>query len=418
MNDTAFWIWLLRTLGPAAAIADIINYFGSPRALYEAGSTQWRLSGLLTAKQIAALAKFSPSESGGVMKTCAENGWQIITPDDLTYPQKLLELRNYPPVLFVWGDVQVLLQDVKIAMVGTRRASNYGLRVANLLAGALAKSGAVVVSGGALGVDSEAHRGALRTHGKTIAVLGCGLGTPYLLENAPLRREIVRQGGAVISEFLPFCAASRTTFPLRNRIISALSLGTVVVEAGERSGSLITARYALEQGRDVFAVPGDIISSAFTGANKLIHDGAKPVFTPMDILEEYAYIYPDELRLENAQKTLGEMLREAGVPKAEPVSVKKPQSRKPRETAKAPKTPASSDPPISSESPRPAQSILPAGASDAAKKVFAVLRETPAQIDEISEATALPVQACLAALTELELYGCAALTQGKKYRKV
>lgn len=418
MNDTAFWIWLLRTLGPAAAIADIVNYFGSPRALYEAGSTQWRLSGLLTAKQIAALAKFSPSESGGVMKTCAENGWQIVTPDDLTYPQKLLELRNYPPVLFVWGDVQVLLQDVKIAMVGTRKASNYGLRVANLLAGALAQSGAVVVSGGALGVDSEAHRGALRTHGKTIAVLGCGLGTPYLLENAPLRREIVRQGGAVISEFLPFCAASRTTFPLRNRIISALSLGTVVVEAGERSGSLITARYALEQGRDVFAVPGDIISSAFTGANKLIHDGAKPVFTPMDILEEYAYIYPDELRLENAQKTLGEMLREAGVPKAEPISVKKPQPRKPRATAKAPKTPASSDPPISGETPRPAQSILPAGASDAAKKVFAVLRETPAQIDEISEAAALPVQACLAALTELELYGCAALTQGKKYRKV
>lgn len=412
MNDTAFWIWLLRTLGPAAAIADIINYFGSPRALYEAGSAQWRLSGLLTAKQIAALSKFSPSESGGVMKTCAENGWQIVTPDDIAYPQKLLELRNYPPVLFVWGNAQVLLQDVKIAMVGTRKASNYGLRVANLLAGALAQSGAVVVSGGALGVDSEAHRGALRTHGKTIAVLGCGLGTPYLLENAPLRREIVRQGGAVISEFLPFCAASRTTFPLRNRIISALSLGTVVVEAGERSGSLITARCALEQGRDVFAVPGDIISSAFTGANKLIHDGAKPVFTPMDILEEYAYIYPDELRVENAQKTLGEMLKETGVPTRTPAPVRPPQPRKTREKAKAQEKLTPSEPK------NPAQSTLPAGASDAAKKVFAVLCETPAQIDEISEAAALPVQACLAALTELELYGCAALTQGKKYRKV
>ena len=138
----------------------------------------------------------------------------------------------------------------------------------------------------------------------------------------------------------------------------------------------------------------------------------------MDILEEYAYIYPDELRLENAQKTLGEMLREAGVPKAEPVSVKKPQPRKPRATTKAPKPPTPSEPPASSEAPHASQSTLPAGASDAAKKVFTVLRETPAQIDEISEAAALPVQACLAALTELELYGCAALTQGKKYRKV
>lgn len=419
MNEAAYWIWLLRTLGAAAAIEDIIHYFGSARGLYEAGTAEWRLSGLLSAKQLTALSRFSPSESGGVLKTCAENGWQVLTPADLAYPQQLRELRNFPPVLFVWGDASVLLRDVKLAMVGTRKASAYGLRVASLLSEALADSGAVVISGGALGVDSAAHEGALRAGGKTIAVLGCGLGTDYLRENAPLRRSIA-QNGAVISEFLPFSPASRTTFPLRNRIISALSLGTVVVEAGERSGSLITARYALEQGRDVFAVPGDIISSAFTGANKLIHDGAKPVFTPMDILEEYTYLGSEELKTPFPCKTLGEMLRAApvarpGQPAADTkVGVSARASVRRKQTASAP--PKQAQTAAASPGNEPC-GVLPQAASAAAQTVFRVLEVQEQHIDEISEKANLPVNACLAALTELELYACAVSVQGKKYRK-
>lgn len=396
MNDDIYWIWLLKCFGSATAIDDIIQYFGSARGLYEAGTAEWRLSGLLSAKQIAALSKWSPSQSGDVLKACRENGWEILTPQSIYYPQRLRELRNFPPVLFLQGDKEVLLRDVKLSMVGTRRASNYGLRVARLLAEALSEAGAVVVSGGALGVDSAAHAGALQAHGKTIAVLGCGLGTDYLRENAPLRKAI-SENGALISEFLPFSPASRTTFPLRNRIISALSLGTVVVEAGEKSGSLITARYALEQGRDVFAVPGDIISSAFTGANKLIRDGAKPVFTPLDILEEYVYTYPEEIHTEKADCTLGEMLRrgEASIrPAADSNSGKAavPNAARPR-------TP------------------LPEAATDAAKSVYAAL-DTARHIDEISEKAGLSVSLCLGALTELELYGCVRLAEGKKYEKV
>lgn len=396
MNDDIYWIWLLKCFGSAAAIDDIIRYFGSARGLYEAGSTEWRLSGLLTAKQIAALSKWSPSQSGDVLKACRENGWEILTPQSIYYPQRLREIRNFPPVLFLKGERDVLLRDVKLSIVGTRRASNYGLRVARLLAEALSEAGAVVVSGGALGVDSAAHAGALHAHGKTIAVLGCGLGTDYLRENAGLRQEI-SQNGALISEFLPFSPASRTTFPLRNRIISALSLGTVVVEAGEKSGSLITARLALEQGRDVFAVPGDIISSAFTGANKLIRDGAKPVFTPLDILEEYVYTYPDEINTVNADRTLGEMLRygEASMrPAADSHSAKAA-------------VPNAALPSVS----------LPESATDTAKAVYASL-DAERHIDEISDKTGLPVAVCLSALTELELYGCVQLTEGKKYKKV
>lgn len=393
MNDDIYWIWLLKCLGSAAAIDDIIRYFGSARGLYEAGSTEWRLSGLLTAKQMTALSKWSPSQSGDVLKACRANGWEILTPQSIYYPQSLREIRNFPPVLFLKGDKEVLLRDVKLSIVGTRKASNYGLRVARLLAEALSEAGAVVVSGGALGVDSAAHAGALQAHGKTVAVLGCGLGTNYLRENAGLRKEISKNG-ALISEFLPFSPSSRTTFPLRNRIISALSLGTVVVEAGEISGSLITARLALEQGRDVFAVPGDIISSAFTGANKLIHDGAKPVFTPLDILEEYVYTYPEEINTAHANRTLGEMLRYG-----EQTAEHRFSSQ--GDTAK---TPLPSVP-------------LPESATHTAKSVYAAL-DAARHIDEISEKTGLPVSACLGALTELELYGCVQLTEGKKYKKL
>lgn len=403
MNDEIYWIWLLRTLGPAAAIADIIQYFGSARGLYEAGSGEWRLSGLLTAGQISSLSRWSPSQSGDILKTCRENGWEILTPESIYYPQRLREIRNFPPVLFLQGDKSVLMRDVKLSIVGTRRASNYGLRVAKLLSGALSASGAVIVSGGALGIDSAAHAGALQARGKTIAVLGCGLGTDYLRENAPLRREI-SENGALLSEFLPFSPASRTTFPLRNRIISALSLGTVVVEAGEKSGSLITARCALEQGRDVFAVPGDIISSAFTGANKLIRDGAKPVFTPLDILEEYVYTYPEELKTDNADRTLGEMLR--GTQRR--TAAQGAERHKRAETAHAVSESVS-------ELPKAAVP-LPASAGETAKAVYAAL-DCARHIDEISERTGMPVSACLAALTELELYGCVSLTEGKKYRK-
>lgn len=409
MNDTAYWIWLLRTLGPAAATADILHYFGSARGLYEAGSTEWRLSGLLTAAQITALSKYSPSESGGIMKTCVDNGWQIVTPDSILYPQRLRNIHNFPPVLFVHGDARVLGSDVQLAMVGTRKASNYGRRVATLLSRALSKAGAVIVSGGALGIDSAAHMGALSAGGKTVAVLGCGLGTDYLRENAALRAEIARNG-AVISEFLPFSPASRTTFPMRNRIISGMTLGTVVIEAGERSGSLITARCALEQGRDVFAVPGDIISSAFTGANKLIRDGAKPVFTPLDILEEYVYTYSEGLHLEGAERTLGEMLRESAARAAMPAS--KAPVRSAGGPAAAPET---------AETKAKADNApfveLPKTVGSYARKVYAALGDG-LHIDELSAKTRLSVPTCLAALTELELFGCVTLCQGRKYKKV
>lgn len=407
MNDEIYWLWLLKCLGSASALEEMLAYFGSARSVYEAGSDEWRISGAMTAGQIQALQKYSPSECGDVLRACWENGWDILTPESIYYPQKLRELRNFPPVLFAQGDKTVLLRSAKIAMVGTRKATAYSLRVATALSEALAAAGMTVVSGGALGIDSAAHRGALQAGGKTVAVLGCGFGTRYLRENAALRCEIAEHG-VLLTEFPPFAPASRTTFPLRNRIISGLSLGTVVVEAGEKSGSLITARCAAEQGRDVFAVPGDLLSSAFTGANRLIRDGAKPVFTPQDILEEYAQLYPDEIAADTAELSFAELLQKSGCEPMRPAEMQAPPKQKPVRSAAA----GQANFPT-----RPAQSSLPQAASEAAKSVYAVL-ESACHIDEISLKTNLPVAACLAALTELELFGCVTGTQGKKYKRI
>lgn len=396
-NDTIYWIWLARTLGAGAKIADIINYFGSPEKLYMAGEREWRISGILTAKQITSLSKFSPSQCGDVINTCTQNGWQIVTPDDAEYPKRLLEIPDYPAILFVWGDKSALSCDVMLSIVGTRKASNYSVRVTETLAQRLAECGAAIVSGGALGIDSAAHWGALSGNGKTILVLGCGLGTVYLIENEALRREVSKQG-AVITEFFPFTPASRTTFPMRNRIVSGISIGTVVIEAGERSGSLITARLALEQGRDVFSVPGDIISSAFTGTNRLIHDGAKPVFSALDILEEYHYNYSQKLNLKNADMPLGQNLK------------KTPQAVVKNQIEHSIKEPA--------QKPQGKCRSLPDGITENAKRVYNAIGDTPIHIDEISEKTELCVSSALAALTELEIYSLVELINGKNYQKI
>ena len=157
-----------------------------------------------------------------------------------------------------------------------------------------------------MGIDSEAHAGAMLAKGRTVAFLGCGLSFDYLKENASLRRAITKYG-AVVSESAPFTPASRTTFPIRNRLISGLTLGTLVIEAGIKSGSLITANFALEQGKDVFAVPGDIVRSSFDGANHLIKNGAKPVFSAMDILSEYEYLYGDLIDFSKANVSLADV---------------------------------------------------------------------------------------------------------------
>lgn len=284
MTEQELSAWLILSSTPrigATALGRLLAFDSAVNILH---SDEARLTSFgMTAKQISHIQK----SSHGYVEACLE--WQmadshhIVTLLDDAYPSLLKQVSSPPPIIFVKGDVASLSQP-QIAMVGSRNASIDGLRHATNFAKALAESGLIVTSGLALGIDGHAHNGALQS-GKTIAVLGSGLDCIYPARHKKLACRIIEQG-ALVSEFHPSTKPHPTHFPRRNRIISGLSVGVFVVEAAQRSGSLITARYAAEQGRDVFALPGSIDAPNSNGGNGLIKSGACLVLTPQDIIEE------------------------------------------------------------------------------------------------------------------------------------
>ena len=203
MAGAEYWIWLQKTLGPASSLAcKLVSYFGDPEKLYTAGRQGWLASGLMTERQCDKLCQHSPSESFDVMMTCLKYELDVVTPENPLYPKLLLRLPDYPMVLYVQGNASALNAPVLTAIVGTRKSSAGGVRFTRQFAKELAEADVAVVSGGALGIDTAAHEGALSADGVTIVVLGCGIGCDYLMQNEPMRRKAA-QRGAVISEFFP-----------------------------------------------------------------------------------------------------------------------------------------------------------------------------------------------------------------------
>ena len=223
----------------------------------------------------------------------AKNGYSIVTYIDKLYPEKLKNLQKPPSVLYVSGDATILADTVFAGIVGARKTDMYGTRMAETIALEIGQTGAGIISGGARGIDSASHRGALRAKAPTVAVLGCGLDVCYPPENKKLFREIASSGGAVVTEFPFGMEALAHNFPQRNRIIAALSTALVVVRAAHRSGSLITATRALDMGVSVFAVPGNIDDKLSSGTNALIRDGANILLSSMDVIDELIALEPD-----------------------------------------------------------------------------------------------------------------------------
>jgi len=286
VDERYHWLALnfIPGIGPVL-VRTLLDRFGGPEHVFKASRRELetvegigeRLAALITETDIQGKVR---SE----LKLVEELNASIVTFTDKSYPNNLKQIYDPPPLLYVRGDLQAK-DDLAISMVGSRLSSSYGRMITERIAGDMARHGVTIVSGMARGIDSAAHRGALSAGGRTIAVLGCGVDIVYPPENRRLFEEITAHG-AVISEFPMSTPPEGTNFPRRNRIISGLSLGVVVVQADSRSGSLITAGLALEQNRDVFAVPGNVGMARSRGTNRLIKQGAKLVESADDILEE------------------------------------------------------------------------------------------------------------------------------------
>ena len=260
------------------------SHFGSLAQAWQAETGELAACGLETRLINALVAAREHLDLSAELARVEQSGIQVLTWDDPTYPTLLAQISDPPPVLYVRGTLCAEDQ-YAVGIVGTRQATVYGRQVAEMLAGDLAHSHVTVVSGLARGIDASAHQAAIKAGGRTIAVLGCGVDMVYPPEHRALAHEII-QHGALISDYPPGTQPDAQNFPARNRIISGLSLGVIIVEADQRSGALITADFAGQQGRDVFAVPGNIFNRSSRGANQLIHDGAKMVLNINDVLEE------------------------------------------------------------------------------------------------------------------------------------
>lgn len=364
-NSTKYYIWLTLALGYRTPKHKAIKkLYGDISAFYNGGEAEWRLSGVLSDKDISVLRSTPISKALEVIARCNSLGISILSLDDPRYPEKLYEIYDPPAALYYKGRIPDLSSKLAIAVVGTRSATAYGKKTSHIISGSLAKVGVIVISGGALGIDSLSHTAALEAGGITLCVLGCGINYPYLNSNLMLRKHISERG-AVISEYPPDHPPGKYTFPERNRIISGLSDGVLVVEAGVKSGSLITAREAAEQGRDVFAVMGNITSPYSQGTNALIKDGAVPVTDFTDITSYYSRF--------SIEGQPDDMIEARPVHKTD-IDV-----------------------------------------SDEAAAVYKHITADPVHIDSITSAAGLPVRVVLQALTELELEGLVAADKGRMY---
>ena len=288
MSQIRYWVWLSALPGLSSrTVSALLRHYSDPMEVYFA--SDYGEVAELTEKERKSLSDKDLRETERILRACEEKDIRILTLQDADYPLRLKELRDAPAVLYIRGRLPYLDEKPVIALVGTRKASPYGIKAATTLGYQLASGGAVVVTGMALGADAAAARGALMGSGICVGVLGCAIDVDYPPQNASLIADVAATG-CILSETPP--GKEGMNFPRRNRIMSGLSSGVCIVEAPAKSGALITAELALEQGRDVFAIPGNIDNPNCVGSNRLLREGARFVCSGADILEEYSGLFP------------------------------------------------------------------------------------------------------------------------------
>ncbi|MCI9644565.1 MAG: DNA-protecting protein DprA [Oscillibacter sp.] len=393
-----YWVWLAELPGlKGPARLALLRHFGSPEDLFFADREELLLAEDVPPGQAELALNRDLSAADRILADCQRLGQRILTIQDAGYPQRLRNIFDPPLVLYVKGRMPVIDEEAAVAVVGTRDCTPYGTASAERLSQELAACGAVVVTGLARGVDSAAARGALRAGGTVVGVTGSGLDVVYPPENGDLYADVAA-AGALLSEYPPGSPPDKHHFPARNRIMSGLSVASLVVEAPDRSGALITARLALEQGREVYAVPGPISAPASTGCNRLIRDGAGLAAEGWDILRDFQERFPEKLR------PAGELPAWTPLPARRRAA---PEPRRRPEAALAPEKGPS------------LRTVSPEGLTDDQAALLGILAaEEPAQVDGLIQATGIPARRVSSALTMLEIDGMVRQHSGKRYTRL
>ena len=381
MDKRAYWIWLQHAFGAGSPMPGRIwrSYPGGVEGFCRDGSRVWNTLPGIREREAASLYAFSLSEAQAQLEYGEKVGWEILTPECEKYPAALRNIFDPPAVLYVRGKLPDVDRQPAIAVVGARKAQKGSVEKAKEFGYQLAIGGAVVVTGGAVGIDTAASLGALSGEGPLVSVLPVALNSSYLSQNAFLRESILEKGGALVSEYFSQQSPVFGTFQARNRLITGFSCGVLLIQAGLKSGTMLYAARAKDQDRDVFVYPGSQGDPAFAGGWGLIADGAKSVLCGEDILEEYDRRFQQGGRVVPLKAPPA--AQEASRPEPEPVA-------------------ALADPGLEAEQ----------------AQVLSALGDSPATVAQLEERTGLPAGKLLGLLTELELRGLARSEPGRRYR--
>ncbi len=402
MENEIYWLWLQGASGYAKPVKKLINTFADAKGVYEASSAELKAAHIegFGPKVIGKLKEEDIEKYYDTYDFCRKHKIYILTPDSEYYPKRLLEIENFPLALYVRGDYTCLNAENALGVIGSRTPSKYGEEAAQTIVSQLCENGVLIVSGGALGIDTIAHRTAIECGGKTVLIMGCGHGSGYLPENSFLRKRVA-ENGALVTEFPPYTNVTPGSFPQRNRIISGMTSGVVIAEAAKLSGTFSTARHAIKQGRELFVLPGDIKSGNYEGSNQLIIEGAKPVFSAMDIL-------PWAKVSKNSHPKTGNPFENIDL---EASSYKKRGKKKSSD-----KTKTESNPENEVKNIQKNQKINMETISKNAGIVYNIMSDGICDFDGIVRKSGLEVRIILSALTELEMNGIITKESADSYR--
>jgi len=413
------WIWLAHRPGlPERMKAELLRHFQEPEDIYYADSASFSHIAGITPEMLEALEDKNLIPCEEILEACHREKLHILTYRDVNYPSRLRYIPDPPLILYYKGTLPDFDGSPLIGVVGTRKASAYGLTAAKRLGYQIGKCGGIVVSGMAFGIDGMAMRGALTADRSVVGILGCGADMVYPLSNKALFADVEKYG-CILSEFPPGTPPYKWNFPKRNRIISGLSCGVLVVEAPEKSGALITANQALEQGRDVFVVPGNIDVPTFVGSNRLLRDGAIAVSSGWDILSEYQAQYPDKIRkadapshqtaypdeldrLTESERSMGKVAQKLKLPR---IKHNKKEKLNKKDVDKGGSPPYSD---VNKELPK---------LSETEQRIVDALKSGERLVDDVIMETELPANQVSSALTMLAIKGIVEKLPGNRIRR-